>query len=89
MTVLEGQPQPIQRMSLTEGWRRAWRTGDWWRHLGLFGFLFFMFLPFIITIIISFKDIHQFDQYPAGIQKTEVLNQQKSRNQGEFPRHHQ
>ncbi len=67
MTVLEGQPQPIQRMSLTEGWRRAWRTGDWWRHLGLFGFLFFMFLPFIITIIISFKDIHQFDHYPFTV----------------------
>ncbi len=67
MTVLEGQPQPIQRMPLVEGWRRAWRTGDWWRHLGLLGFLFFMFLPFIITIIISFKDIPQFDHYPFTI----------------------
>ncbi|MYJ80054.1 MAG: hypothetical protein F4047_18385, partial [Caldilineaceae bacterium SB0670_bin_27] len=63
MTVLEGQPQPVQRVSLGAGWRRAWRTGDWWRHLGLGGFLFFMFLPFIITIIISFKDIPQFDHY--------------------------
>ena len=67
MTVLEGQPQPAQRMSLGTSWRRAWRTGDWWRHLGLVGFLFFMFLPFIITIIISFKDIPQFDHYPFTI----------------------
>ena len=67
MTVLEGQPQPVQRMSLGASWRRAWRTGDWWRHLGLGAFLFFMFLPFIITIIISFKDIPQFDHYPFTI----------------------
>ena len=67
MTVLEGQPQPVQRMSLGAGWRRAWRTGDWWRHLGLGAFLFFMFLPFIITIIISFKDIPQFDHFPFTV----------------------
>ncbi len=67
MTVLEGQPQPVQRMSLGAGWRRAWRTGDWWRHLGLGAFLFFMFLPFVITIIISFKDIPQFDHFPFTV----------------------
>ena len=67
MTVLEGQPQPVQRMNMGDSWHRVWRTGDWWRHLGLLGFLFFMFLPFIITIIISFKDIPQFDHYPFTI----------------------
>ena len=67
MTVLEGQPQPVQRMNMGDSWHRVWRTGDWWRHLGLLGFLFFMFLPFIITIIISFKDIPQFDHYPFTV----------------------
>ena len=61
MAVLEGESRPVQRLKTSESWRRAWRTGDWWRHLGLLAFLFFMFLPFIITIIISFKDIPQFD----------------------------
>ena len=59
MTVLEGQPQPVQRMSMGASWRRAWRTGDWWRHLGLGGFLFFH------VSAIHHHDNHFIQGYPA------------------------
>ncbi len=67
MAVIEGQSRPIQRLQLADSWRRAWRSGDWWRQLVLLAFLFFMFLPFIITFIISFKDIPQFDHAPFRV----------------------
>lgn len=59
--------QPVQsttrlpRQGLGYTLRRLWRTGDWFRHLLLATTAFLMFLPFIITVIISFKSLPQFN----------------------------
>lgn len=37
---------------------------DWWKHLLLIIISFFLFFPFVITIIISFKDMNQFSVQP-------------------------
>ncbi|GAC1430483.1 MAG: carbohydrate ABC transporter permease [Chloroflexota bacterium] len=39
-------------------------SGDWWRHLLLAFVSFLLFFPFIITVIISFKDRNQFSAAP-------------------------
>lgn len=44
--------------------RRLLRTGDWYRNLILATISFLMFLPFIITLIISFKSVPQFNHDP-------------------------
>ncbi|RIK40212.1 MAG: carbohydrate ABC transporter permease [Chloroflexi bacterium] len=46
------------------GLRQLWRRGDWYRHLILLIISFLMFLPFVITLIISFKSIPQFNHEP-------------------------
>jgi len=43
--------------------RKMWKQ-DWWKHLLLVIISFFLFFPFIITIIISFKSIGQFSVAP-------------------------
>lgn len=59
------QPLPstvrAPRQGLAYNLRRLWRTGDWFRHLFLATVAFLMFLPFIITLIISFKTLPQFN----------------------------
>ena len=37
---------------------------DWWKHLLLIIISFFLFFPFVITLIISFKDMNQFSVEP-------------------------
>lgn len=61
--------QPVQatvtmpRQGLGYSLRRLWRTGDWFRYLFLSTVAFLMFLPFIITVIISFKSLPQFNHH--------------------------
>lgn len=64
MAAVQRQQWPVRREQVAYRWQHIFRTGDWWRHLTLLIFIFFMFLPFIITIIISFKDIPQFNHHP-------------------------
>ncbi len=40
---------------------------DWWKHLLLIIISFFLFFPFVMTLIISFKDMNQFSVNPFGI----------------------
>lgn len=51
-----GVPTHRQRTML----QRFFISGDWWRHLLLIIVSFFLFLPFIITLIISLKDRNEF-----------------------------
>ncbi len=51
----------LNRQGLGYNLRRLWRTGDWFRYLFLSTVAFLMFLPFIITVIISFKSLPQFN----------------------------
>jgi multiple sugar transport system permease protein/raffinose/stachyose/melibiose transport system permease protein len=37
---------------------------DWWKHLLLIVISFFLFFPFVMTLIISFKDLNQFSVEP-------------------------
>lgn len=60
----EDQPLRVQSASGRIRGGQAWRNGDWWRHLALLMFVFFMFLPFIITLFISFKSMPQFNREP-------------------------
>src|SRR5262249_53553002 len=49
------------------GLRRLFMTGDWYRYLILTTVVFFMFLPFILMIMISFKDNPQFNHSQYSI----------------------
>lgn len=40
---------------------------DWWKHILLIIISFFLFFPFIMTLIISFKDLNQFSVNPFGL----------------------
>ncbi|MGH2558379.1 MAG: carbohydrate ABC transporter permease [Thermomicrobiales bacterium] len=44
--------------------RRFLASGDWWKHALLIIVSFFLFFPFIITLIISTKDMNQFSVAP-------------------------
>lgn len=44
--------------------RQLLHTGDWWRHTLLIVVGFTLFFPFIMTVIISFKDMNQFGVNP-------------------------
>lgn len=48
-------------------WRSFWRTGDWWHHIWLIVLIFFMFVPILMMIIISFKTLSQFSINPWGL----------------------
>ena len=43
---------------------RKMMAADWWKHLLLIIISFFLFFPFLVTIIISFKDLNQFAVEP-------------------------
>lgn len=60
----EGRPLEVQSRSSFYGLHRLWRSGDWWRYLTLSTIAFLMFLPFIITLFISFKSTPQFNRDP-------------------------
>jgi multiple sugar transport system permease protein/raffinose/stachyose/melibiose transport system permease protein len=56
----------------TRGTRQIWlrrllHSGDWWRHAALIIITIFLFIPFIVSLIISFKDLNQFAVNPYGI----------------------
>lgn len=63
----EERPLVAQASGTMAGFRRYWRRGDWYRHLILVIISFLMFLPFMITVIISFKSIPQFNHEPFWI----------------------
>src|SRR5215204_1050045 len=44
--------------------RRFIKSGDWWKHILLIIVSFFLFFPFVITMIISVKDLNQFSVAP-------------------------
>lgn len=46
-----------------------WRDlkADWWKHVLLITISIFLFFPFVMTIIISFKDMNQFSVDPFGL----------------------
>jgi len=46
------------------GLARLFRSGDWWKHLLLIIISFFLFFPFLVTLIISVKSIPQFSVSP-------------------------
>jgi multiple sugar transport system permease protein/raffinose/stachyose/melibiose transport system permease protein len=48
----------------TSGSRWSRLKDDWWKHLLLIIISFFLFFPFVVTIIISFKDMNQFSVEP-------------------------
>lgn len=52
---------------LSSGLRQLARTGDWWRHTVLIIVSLMLFFPFIMTVIISFKDMNQFGVSPYGL----------------------
>jgi multiple sugar transport system permease protein/raffinose/stachyose/melibiose transport system permease protein len=56
------RPLMVRTQSMGYSLRRLWRNGDWWRYLTLSMIAFLMFLPFIITFIISFKSTPQFNR---------------------------
>lgn len=60
--------RPSDAQARTRLWRHSLvqflRSGDWWRHLLLVIVSFFLFLPMFVTVIISAKDINQFNQSP-------------------------
>jgi multiple sugar transport system permease protein/raffinose/stachyose/melibiose transport system permease protein len=39
-------------------------SGDWWKHILLIIISFFLFFPFLVTLIISLKDLNQFSVSP-------------------------
>jgi multiple sugar transport system permease protein/raffinose/stachyose/melibiose transport system permease protein len=61
-------PDPGQQTTLAHasGSSSKWKMlrEDWWKHLLLIIFSIFLFFPFVITIIISFKDMNQFSVEP-------------------------
>ncbi len=59
----QGQQTTLAR---TSGLSSKWNLlrDDWWKHLLLITIGFFLFFPFAITLIISFKDINQFSVQP-------------------------
>ncbi len=46
----------------TDRWKNA--KADWWKHLLLIIISFFLFVPFVMTLIISFKSLNQFNVEP-------------------------
>ena len=57
----DDQPIPRKRRSAVQ---RIFANGDWWKHVLLLIISFFLFFPFLITIIISGKDLNQFNVSP-------------------------
>ncbi len=59
------QDQPATLAHARDGSSR-WKMlrEDWWKHLLLIIISIFLFFPFVITIIISFKDMNQFSVEP-------------------------
>ena len=60
----EERPLAVPAQGVGYGLRRLWRNGDWWRYLSLSLIAFLMFLPFIVTLFISFKSTPQFNRDP-------------------------
>lgn len=50
-----------------QGLVRFVRSGDWWRHALLIGLSILMLLPMLVTVIISGKDITQFNMAPIAL----------------------
>lgn len=44
--------------------RRLFASGDWWKHILLIIVSFFLFFPFVVTMIISVKNLNQFQIAP-------------------------
>ncbi len=60
------QPDVTTHGGSTTSFGRMMRD-DWWKHLLLILISIFLFYPFIMTLIISFKSINQFNVDPFGI----------------------
>ncbi len=59
----DDQPVTAAHTSGTTSFRRMMRD-DWWKHLLLIIISIFLFFPFVVTLIISFKDNNQFAVEP-------------------------
>ncbi len=59
-------PVDVQQVSRKRRsvFRRFFASGDWWKHILLIIISFFLFFPFLITLIISGKDLNQFSVQP-------------------------
>jgi multiple sugar transport system permease protein/raffinose/stachyose/melibiose transport system permease protein len=66
MVANEAATPAIRRLAYEKqsGLRRLFSSGDWWKHLVLIVISFFLFFPFLITMIISVKDLNQFSVQP-------------------------
>jgi multiple sugar transport system permease protein/raffinose/stachyose/melibiose transport system permease protein len=64
-TVIPDQGQQTT-LAHTSGSSSKWKMlkEDWWKHILLLIISVFLFFPFVITIIISFKDMNQFSVEP-------------------------
>ncbi len=59
----EDQPTTLAHTSSTSSVQRMLRD-DWWKHLLLIVISVFLFFPFVVTLVISFKDMNQFSVQP-------------------------
>ncbi len=63
--VSQNVDQPVTLAHASDGKSRSrMLREDWWKHLLLIIIGIFLFFPFVITIIISFKDMNQFSVEP-------------------------
>ena len=60
---IQEQPATLAHTS-TSGSTRKMLRQDWWKHLLLVIISVFLFFPFVVTIVISFKDMNQFSVQP-------------------------
>ncbi len=60
---VQEQPSTLAHTSSTNSVQKMLRD-DWWKHLLLVIISAFLFFPFVVTIIISFKDMNQFSVQP-------------------------
>src|SRR5690349_6773926 len=69
MATIQQQNPAIGSLQTTapRGFRRLILSGDWYRHMTLLIIVFFMFLPFVLMLLISFKDNPQFNHSQYSI----------------------
>jgi multiple sugar transport system permease protein/raffinose/stachyose/melibiose transport system permease protein len=60
---VQDQPTVTAHGGHTSSFRKM-MLEDWWKHLLLIIISFFLFFPFVVTMIISFKDLNQFSVEP-------------------------
>lgn len=66
MAASDAAPTAIQgvRGARHSVWKGLFTSGDWWKHLVLIVISFFLFFPFLVTLVISVKDLNQFSVSP-------------------------